>query len=243
MYFRLYSITSFYLYRRLILYLLVSQYFFSSSTPAKFPQTEWESSPFENIGPRAKWNILILFIWKRMHCFQIWGTTWHATGDTNDPGGLGHSSSPWKLCSNSCDFCYALAFTREMNAALCFLDEKNLSVKWAVCCQRLLGEVSSLGSPSESLLKECPTALPFLQAANIPDGSLPFLGNGFSFPRMKLQQCVPSPYNQESATKPLPRPTWETESRMHGACGLPSCYLHFQCHSKLPWVLSSRCSF
>lgn len=155
-------ITSFYLYRRMSLHLLVSRYFSSSSSAVKFPQTGWESSPFENIGLRVKWNILILFIWTRMYCFQIWVTPWYAKGDTNDPGGLRHSNSPWKLYSNSCDFCYALAFTREMNAALCFLDEKKKSVKWAVCCQRLLSNLSSLGSPSESLLTECQIAVLFL---------------------------------------------------------------------------------
>lgn len=118
--------------------------------------------------------------------FQIWVTAWHAKGDTNDPGG--HSSSSWKLRSNSCDF--LLLLERWMQP--CVSQMKKFPVKWTVCCPRLLGDVSSWGTPSESLLKECPVALLCLYSANIPDTSLSFLGHGFSFPRMKLQTCVPS---------------------------------------------------
>lgn len=123
-----------------------------------------------------------------MHCFQIWVTAWHANGDTNDPGGLGHSSSSWKLRSNSCNF--LLLLERWMQP--CVSQMKKFPVKWAVCCPRLLGDVSSRGSPSESLLTECPAALLCLHSANIPDTSPSFLGHGFSFPRRKLQPCVPS---------------------------------------------------
>lgn len=137
-----------------------------------------------------------------LHCFRIWVTTWHAMGDTDDPGGLRHSSSTWKLCTNQFLWfllCIWLLLARWMHP--CVSEMRiiffpcQMGSMWPEALRR---DVSFPGSPSESLLKEHPTAFVFLQAVNIPDRSPPLPGSNFHFPRMTLELLTRRPPPHQS---------------------------------------------
>lgn len=81
-----------------------------------------------------KWNILTLLSGKIiLHCFHIWISAWHAKGDIMTPVGFGILALVKNLYSNSRNFCYVLALTRDVNVPLYFLGEKYLSNRQTYC--------------------------------------------------------------------------------------------------------------